>query len=158
MIDERMRVLIVMTVAGAGLMAGFFFAFSAGVMRALARLAPPQGIAAMQSINVAVINPLFLPVFLGTGVACACLTIVSLLDRQRSGSDLLLAGSLLYLTGTFLVTMICNVPRNNGLAQVDPASAEGARVWGAYLREWTAWNHVRTVTSAAAALALLFAI
>ena len=153
-----MRVLIVVTAVAAGLMAGFFFAFSAGVMRALARLSPAHGIAAMQSINVAVINPVFLPVFLGTGVACAVLAVWSALDLQRPGSDLVLAGSLLYLAGAFLVTMICNVPRNNRLAKVDPASAEGARVWSAYLREWTAWNHVRTIASAAATVALILAL
>jgi hypothetical protein len=56
---------------GAGLVAGIFFAFSSFVMRALARIAPPQGIAAMQSINVAVINPVFMAVFLGTRGRCA---------------------------------------------------------------------------------------
>lgn len=153
-----MRALIVVTAVGAGLMAGFFFAFSAGVMRALARLTPAQGIAAMQSINVAVINPLFLPVFLGTGVACAALAVWSTLDRQAPGSDPVLAGSLLYLAGAFLVTMICNVPRNNRLATVDPASPEGPRVWSAYLREWTVWNHVRTIASAAATVAFILAL
>jgi uncharacterized membrane protein len=112
----------------------------------------------MQSINVAVITPLFLPVFLGTGVACAALAVWSALDLQRPGSHLLLAGSLIYLTGTFLVTMICNVPRNNLLATADPASAAGARLWTAYLREWTAWNHVRTIASAAAAVAFILAL
>jgi uncharacterized membrane protein len=56
---------------GSGLMAGFFFAFSVCVMKALAKLPPAQGIAAMRSINVVVINPVFLTVFFGTGVACA---------------------------------------------------------------------------------------
>lgn len=45
---------------GCGLIAGFFFAFSAVVMKALGKLPPAQGIAAMQSINVVVINPWFL--------------------------------------------------------------------------------------------------
>ena len=39
-------------VLGCGLVAGVFFAFSAFVMSALARLQPAQGIAAMQSINI----------------------------------------------------------------------------------------------------------
>jgi uncharacterized membrane protein len=54
--------------------------------------------------------------------------------------------------------MICNVPRNNRLAKADPASTEGARVWTAYLREWTAWNHVRTIASAAATVAFILAL
>jgi uncharacterized membrane protein len=44
---------------GSGLMAGIFFAFSTMVMPALSRIPPAQAIAAMQSINVVVINPWF---------------------------------------------------------------------------------------------------
>src|SRR5262249_36312950 len=45
-------------------LAGLFFAFSVAVMQALARLPAAGGIAAMQSINIAILNPLFLSVFL----------------------------------------------------------------------------------------------
>jgi uncharacterized membrane protein len=66
-----------------GLMAGLFFAFSVAVMKALARLPSAEGIGAMQSINVAIINPLFLAVFFGTAAACVLVMIASLL-RLRS--------------------------------------------------------------------------
>lgn len=46
-------------VLGCGLMAGLFFAFSVCVMKALSQLAPEKGMAAMQAINVAILNPLF---------------------------------------------------------------------------------------------------
>lgn len=55
---------------GSGLIAGVFFAFSTFVMTALARRPPAEGMAAMQAINVAVLNPLFLGVFVGTAVTC----------------------------------------------------------------------------------------
>src|SRR6218665_2684394 len=109
---------------GCGLVAGVFFAFSVFIMRALALLPPAQGIAAMQSINIVVINPLFLGVFLGTAIVCAGLAIASLLDWSRLGSGWLLAGAVLYIVGTLFVTMTCNVPRNNLLAAIDPASAQ----------------------------------
>jgi uncharacterized membrane protein len=38
--------------AGSGLIAGVFFAFSAFVLRALAKLPPANGMAAMQSVTV----------------------------------------------------------------------------------------------------------
>jgi len=50
-----------------------------------------------------------------------------------------------------------NVPLNNALAAVDPASADGARVWAGYFTRWTAWNHVRTVAALAAAASLTIA-
>ena len=46
-------------------MAGTLFAFSVFVMRALGRLPAAHGIAAMQSINIAVVNPWFMTVFMG---------------------------------------------------------------------------------------------
>ena len=63
------RLLYIATFAaalGAGLVAGIFFAFSTFVMGALGRLPQAAGISAMQSINVVVINPVFLSVFMGT--------------------------------------------------------------------------------------------
>jgi len=56
---------------GSGLMAGVFFAFSAFIMNALARLPAAQGIAAMQSINIVVLNFWFGSVFFGTALICA---------------------------------------------------------------------------------------
>ena len=55
--------LAVVTASGAILVAGVFFAFSTFVMGALGRLPPEQGIAAMQSINVVVLNPWFFGAF-----------------------------------------------------------------------------------------------
>jgi len=54
---------------GAGLIGGVFFGFSSFVMKALAQLPVPQGGAAMQRINVVLLNPLFLGVFVGTAGA-----------------------------------------------------------------------------------------
>jgi uncharacterized membrane protein len=127
-------------------------------MKALARLPAAQGIAAMQSINVVAINPLFMAALFGTAAGCAVLAVSSLLTWHKPGAVYLLAGSLLYLVGTILVTIVFNVPRNDALAAVDPASAEGARLWAGYVTSWTAWNHVRTVAALAAAASLTMAL
>jgi len=52
-------------------------------MRALARLAPAQGIAAMQSINVAAVTPLFMTALFGTAAACVFLAVWSLRHWQH---------------------------------------------------------------------------
>ncbi len=139
---------------GCGLIAGVFFAFSTFVMNALAQQPPAQGIATMQSINITVINPWFMTVFLGTGVTCALLAVASVLKWHQPGSRYWLLGSLLYLIGTLLVTIAFNVPLNDALAIVKPDSAEGANLWAKYLTNWTIWNHVRTVAALAAAALL----
>jgi uncharacterized membrane protein len=158
MIDRLLFALTLFSALGCGLIGGVFFAFSSFVMNALARLPAAQGIAAMQSINVVVINPLFMTAFLGTAAACVLLGASSLLRWREPGAAYILAGSLLYFVGTFLVTILFNVPRNNALAAVAPASAEGAGLWTVYVSSWTAWNHVRTVASLAAAALLIAAL
>jgi uncharacterized membrane protein len=158
MTSKLLFVLTLLSALGCGLIGGVFFAFSTFVMRALAALPPAQGIAAMKSVNIAVINPMFLGVFLGTAVSCILLAVSSLLTWQKPGAALLLAGSALYLLGTFAVTMVCNVPRNDALATLDPASTESARFWAEYVAGWTLWNHVRTIAAIAAATLLVIAL
>jgi uncharacterized membrane protein len=143
--------LMLVAALGCGLVAGVFFAFSTFVMPALARLQPPQGIAAMQSINITAINPLFMLALFGTAFACLFLVVSVLFKWQQSGAFYLLAGSLLYLVGTIGVTIAFNVPLNYALASVKPDSPEGATLWAKYLTDWTLWNHVRTIAAIAAA-------
>ena len=158
MLDDWLHHLTFVAALGCGLMAGLFFTFSVFVMDALSRLPAAQGIAAMQSINVAIVRPLFLLVFLGTAAACAVLAAASPWRWDEPGAGYRLAGGLLYLLGVMLVTFVCNIPRNNALAAVDPASAGAAGLWHDYLKTWTAWNHVRTVAALAATAALIRAV
>ncbi len=65
-----MEILIVCTAIACAAMGGVFFAFSSFVMRALARMPPAQGIAAMQSINVVAVTPVFMTALFGTAAAC----------------------------------------------------------------------------------------
>jgi len=143
---------------GTGLMAGVFFAFSSFVMPALAGLTPPQGISAMQSINVKAITPLFMTLLFGSTLLCVALAVYALASWSQRGSGLLLLGSVLYLAGAFLTTAAFNIPLNNALARVDAASADGAVFWVRFLAGWTAWNHVRALSSVLAMAAYLFAL
>jgi uncharacterized membrane protein len=146
------------TAIGSGLVAGFFFAFSICVMRALGRLPTDQGIAAMQSINLVVLNPWCFTAFFGTAAACLVLGITAILNWREPAAMCLLAGCLLYLVGSMLVTMAFNVPLNNALAAVDPTSGRGGELWKRYLAGWTAWNHLRTAASLAAAALFTIAV
>lgn len=157
-IDGLLFTFTLVAALGCGLMAGLFFAFSVSVVKALARLPSAEGIAAMQSINVAIINPVFLTAFFGTAVACVLVMITSLLRWHDPGAIYLFIGGALYPVGSLLVTLVFNVPRNNALAAVDPASTEGASLWTDYLSKWTAWNHVRAAAALAAAASFTIAL
>lgn len=136
-----------LTCLGAAIVGGVFFAFSAFVMKALAQLPASQGIAAMQRINVVVLNPLFLAIFVGTTVLSAICVLAGFYPWGTARSVWLLLAGLLYFVGCFIVTGVFNVPRNEKLARLDNESAEAASYWPVYLREWLKWNHVRTLAS-----------
>jgi uncharacterized membrane protein len=132
---------------GSGLIAGLFFAFSASVMRALSRIPAPAGIAAMQAINVVILNPVFGLVFFGTAIASLFLGGFALFRWHERPSAYLLAGALLYVAGSFGVTLVFNVPRNNALARLDATAGDVGGRWSRYVAEWTAWNHARLIAS-----------
>lgn len=141
------------TLLGAALIAGVFFAFSSFVMKALAAVPTPQGIAAMQSINVVVINRSFLGVFFGTAGLSLLMAGLAFSGAASSAAPLFLSGAIFYLAGTFLVTVLANVPLNNQLAAVSASHAVSGSTWKHYLVRWTKWNHVRTVSAGLSTLA-----
>ena len=125
-------------------------------MKALGRLPSAEGIAAMQSINVVVINPTFLGTFMGTAVVSLLAAALAIKGWGTPSAPFFLAGAFLYLVGTFLVTGLGNVPLNNQLAAVSATDPEAISVWKHYLDRWTLLNTIRTV--AAVAAALMFAV
>ena len=155
-VEKLLFVLTLIAALGSGLIAGVFFIFSITIMRALERV--PNGMAAMQSINVVILNPLFLGVFMGTALLCIVLAVFSVIRWEHAGAGWLIAGALLYLVGSIAATMIFNVPMNNALMAADPASAQGQKVWADYLVNWTRWNHVRTFASLGASASFIFAM
>ena len=150
--------LIAATAIACAVMGGVFFAFSSFVMRALARLPPRQGLAAMQSINIVVINPVFMTALFGTGVACAAWSVYAVMQWHGPASAFLVGGSVSYLLGTIVVTIVGNVPLNDVLAATNPAGEDAASFWVDFVRRWIAWNHVRTISSVAAAALFLLAL
>jgi uncharacterized membrane protein len=112
----------------------------------------------MQSINLTAINPLFMAALFGSTAVCVLLAVYSLVSSSQPGVTSLLVGSLFYLVGAFLTTVLFNVPLNNALARVDSGSIAGAELWARYLTTWSAWNHVRALSSILASAAFAFAL
>jgi uncharacterized membrane protein len=143
---------------GSAVIAGVFFAFSAFIMRALARRPPAEGMAAMQEINIVVVRSSFIVVFFATAAASLAFAVAALLHWGDPRALPWLAGAAFYVLGTFALTIVRNVPLNDALAAAAPESPEGAAVWARYLTEWTWWNSVRTAASCAAALAFFVSL
>jgi uncharacterized membrane protein len=143
---------------GCGVIAGLYFAFSTFIMTALDRAGPVPGTLAMNSINVTILQSLFMPLFWVTTAVSLVLAVVGFAHGREPGGMLVAIAGLIYFLGMFGVTMFYNVPLNNALAAADPATADGVAMWGRYMKEWTLWNHVRTVTSLAASILFMVAI
>ncbi len=158
MLGQTIFVLSFVAAIGCGLVAGIFFAFSSFVMAALGRLPSDHGIAAMNAINVTVINPGFMLAFFGTGVVSLAAVASSALRWSAASATLVLIAAVIYLAGCIGATMLRNVPLNNALAAVPLGTAEAAALWTRYLSEWTFWNTVRTVASAVSAILFTVAL
>jgi uncharacterized membrane protein len=156
--DRFSALLIWASALGALVIAGVFFAFSNFIMPAFARLSASQGMPVMQSINITVLNPLFLSIFTGTAVLICMLAAMAVFGYASAGTLRIVAAALIYIIGCFGVTMMLNVPLNDALDKTDSLSAEGAAFWADFLISWTFWNSVRTFASLAAGALLISAL
>ena len=113
-------VLLVVATFGTGVVTGLFVAFALAVMPGLRTTDDGVFLSAMQRINVAIVNPLFLLAFLGSPLLLLVATVVGPRNAW------LWAALALHLVG-FAVTPAVNVPLNNAL---DAASRAGSRPRG----------------------------
>lgn len=110
----------------------------------------------MQSVNKRAPTPVFMTLLFGTAAMSAGLGVYALLQRDEPQASWLLGGSLSYLA-SIVITATFHIPRNDKLAKLDPAAADSARSWTTYLSQWTAGNHLRTLTCATAAVLFVIA-
>jgi uncharacterized membrane protein len=143
--DRTLFVLVCFAAMGSAIVGGMFYAFSSFVMRALERIVPEQGVAAMKSINMVVITPSFMIVFAGTALLCVVLAAGSIFWWTHWSGKLVLVAALLYAVGNFGLTMVIHQPMNLRLNAMSPADASA--YWPQYVRTWTVWNHVRSAAS-----------
>lgn len=139
-----------MTVILVGLMSGLFYSWSVSVMRGLKDLPDREFIVAMQSMNRAILNPLFFVAFMGAGI----LLIVSCVQHFQKPLDLryllLLSSTFFYLTGVFGVTVTVNVPLNNRLDVFNletPDFNEIKKIRTDFETRWNFFNNIRTICS-----------
>lgn len=140
------------------LVAGLFFGFSVAVNGGLHRLKNSEYVAAMQSINQVIQNPVFLLSFFGPVLFLPWSTFVHK-DTTPTRFFLLLGASLLYIIGTFVLTIVGNVPLNRKLERfkLDGASDEEiAYARTGFEQPWNRRHTVRTAASIAATI-LIFA-
>lgn len=143
-----------------GLMAGVFGLYSHTIMPGLRKTDDRTFVGAFQAIDRAIVNPWFMPAFVGallfTGLGAA----LCLGARFRAVLPWIVVAFALYLIA-FVLTVAVNVPLNDA---IKAAGAPDRIADLAAVRErfgearWAAFNLVRTVTSTAAFGSLLWAL
>ncbi len=152
------NIILVITATLTALIAGLFYSWSCSVMLGFARLKDKEFVSVMQQTNRAIQNPLFFISFLGAPILLPVSTFLSSGTSPRFA--LLLAATVIYLTGTFGVTVFGNVPLNNALDRFDLESAtdeEISRRRANFERRWNNLNTIRTVTSTLALILIIIA-
>ena len=131
-----------------GLTAGLFFGWAVSVNPGLRRVADDTYIETMQRVNVAIVNPLFILVFMGTPVALIAGAVVN----ESATSTALWIAAVLYVVGVLGVTVGGNIPLNNALDAFDlPGADAGAAVQRrhSYETPWVRWHNIRTAANIA---------
>lgn len=142
---------LILTAVATALIAGLFYAYSCSVNPGLGKLSDEGYLLAMQSINRAILNPVFFASFMGT----LLLLPVSTWLQYRSGGAstafyILFATTIIYGLGTFGVTITGNVPLNEALDKFNVKSAsieEIARQRQLFEIPWNRLNNIRTIAN-----------
>ena len=152
MSDVLREVVLIAATMAMGLMAGVFGIYGNAIMPGLRRTDDRTFVAAFQSIDRAIINPAFMPTFLG---ALALTALAALLHLTSNGRPLLpwIAAALVLYLVVFVITIRVNVPRNNEIkaaSDVDRITDPHAVRVRFNEDRWVRWNHLRTFASTVA--------
>ena len=152
--DIALYISIILT----GLSAGLFYAWQVSVIPGTKLVQDATYIETMQQINRAIINPLFMLIFLGTLIMQ--ILSVYLYWNITGPFWFILGATALYGTGTVVVTGLGNVPLNDALDRLklnqlstDQVTAERR----GYETRWNRFHIIRTVFSVLSFMMLLLA-
>ena len=124
---------------------GIFLAFSDFIMRSFDLVKSQAGIETMQVLNVEIMRSVFMVLFMGLAILSLVIIIYAAVNLGGTARLLLIGAGLSYIVGVFVVTAAGNVPLNNQLAALSPATSQALGFWKeAYMTRWVALNSLRT--------------
>lgn len=154
------NLVLILTATVTALIAGLFFAWSCSVTTGLAKISDTMYIAAMQSMNRAILNPVFLTCFIGNVLLLPLSAGLFYSTPLTTRFILLAAAAGVYLAGVFAVTIFGNVPLNESLdafvlTTASPADIAAQRI--AFEKPWNTLNMIRTVASTLSVVLVIMA-
>lgn len=139
-----------------GLSAGLFYAWMVSVIPGTRKVVDLTYLESMQSINRAILNPAFYLIFMGS----LLLLTLSTFQQFNAGPKfwLLLGATLIYLLGTFGVTVFGNVPLNDALDILDLASLGESELKDFRKFYEVKWNRLHWLRTAFSVLSFILSL
>ncbi len=156
--DLIMRIVLLLGALLTALITGLFYAYACSVNAGLGRLSDAEYLKAMQHINRAILNPWFFASFMGTVVVLPLGTWLLYRTGHTEAFYYLLAATVLYLMGTFGVTIFGNVPLNEALDKFDIGASELSAIKSQRLRFEVPWNSLNLVRTWASILSMMLVL
>ncbi len=145
-----MKVFLFTTVLFSGLVAGLFYSYACSINIGLKTLSNIEYLKAMQSINIAIQNPVFFFSFMGLLVVFPITTVQLYRHQHLNSPHLYVLAMAIYFICVFGVTIFLNVPLNERLAKFPILTAnenEISAMRETYEKPWNAFHNIRTVAS-----------
>src|SRR3954462_3759432 len=146
--------LLLVAAVVAGLQAGTYFTWATGVMPGLAKGDDRTFVDAVQQMNIAIVNPVFIATFLGAPVLAGAAAVFAG-SQARSWA---IAATVLAV-GTLVISFAGNIPLNDALQAAGPVDKikDLAAVRADFESLWVKLDIGRCLTSAGALGALVMA-
>ncbi|MBA5728664.1 DUF1772 domain-containing protein [Aerococcaceae bacterium INB8] len=139
------NIIVIMFILFNTTISGLYFTFSNTIMPVLKQEEDARiGIRIMNRINDVIQNSLFFLLFFGSPLLAVAMVLMNM------NSILFWVGSLLHIIGSFLVTIVKNVPWNNRLKNEANETS-----WQEFVSEWTRWNTIRAIMGLLASTIIL---
>ena len=141
-----------------GLSSGFFYAWEVSVIPGTKQVSDSNYLETMQIINRAVLNPAFFLIFFGSLIVLMGSSYLQYTAASKLSFWFMLAATLTYLIGTFGVTVVGNVPLNEGLDVVVLEELGKEAMHETRMAYEGKWNRLHTIRTVFSVIAFLFSL
>lgn len=147
--------LLVAATLATSLAAGLFYAYACSINPGLGQLNDAAYLEAMQSINRAILNPVFFLSFMGAAILLPLAVFFTWRPAPTDATWWFMAAAILYIIGVFGVTAAGNVPLNEALDKINIAASTPTELGQhrqAFEPAWTRYHNIRTIANLLSAI------
>lgn len=151
-------IILIATTLSAGLIAGLFYSWSISVTPGLAKIKDDSYLLAFQSMNRAILSPVFFIFFMGLVILLPLLCYLNFQSPADTQFWFIITAALLYIFGVMAVTLFGNVPMNNRLEVLKIGSMNQEQMLSFRMGFESKWNNLNTIRTICSSLSFLFLI